>query len=86
MADITHGLYLTNLFGQGINMITGDYSRGASGFLIENGKITLPVHEITVAGNLKDMFRRLVPANDIELRSAVRAPTVRLDDISVAGK
>lgn len=86
MGDIKTGLYLTNLFGQGVNLITGDYSRGASGFLIENGEITTPVHEITVAGNLKEMFLNMSLADDLEYRSSINAPTVRIDNISVAGK
>lgn len=86
MSDIKQGLYITQLFGQGVNMITGDYSRGASGFLIENGKITAPVHEITIAGTLKDMFRNMAAANDLDERYAFSSPTVRLFNMSVAGK
>lgn len=86
MADIKYGLYLTQLFGQGIDMITGDYSRGASGFLIENGQITTPVSEITIAGNLKNMFKNMAAANDLDDRHAVNAPTIRLFNMSVAGK
>lgn len=86
IADIKKGVYITNLFGQGVNLITGDYSRGASGFLIENGKITSPVHEITVAGNLKDMFKNLIAADDLEIKYAFNAPTLRFNKMSVAGK
>ena len=86
IADIKYGLYLTQLFGQGIDMITGDYSRGASGFLIENGQITTPVSEITIAGNLKKMFKNMAAANDLDDRYAVNAPTIRLFNMSVAGK
>lgn len=86
IADIKKGIYVTELFGQGVNLITGDYSRGASGFLIENGKIASPVHEITVAGNLKEMFANLKAAGDLEFRYAVNAPSIRLDRMSVAGK
>lgn len=86
MSDIKRGLYITQLFGQGINMITGDYSRGASGFLIENGKITVPVHEITIAGTLKSMFKNMAAANDLDERYAFSSPTVRLFNMSVAGK
>lgn len=85
-ADIKRGLYITQLFGQGINMITGDYSRGAAGFLIKNGKITTPVSEITVAGNLKKMLKTMQAANDVGDRHAVNAPTVRLNALSIAGK
>ena len=86
IADIKNGIYVTQLFGQGVNMITGDYSRGATGFLIENGKITAPVSEITVAGNLKDMFKTMVAANDLDDRFAVDVPTLCLPKMSVAGK
>ena len=69
----------------GINQITGDYSRGASGFWIENGEITYPVSELTVAGNLKDMFASLRPANDLVFRHGTDAPTIRVDGMTVAG-
>lgn len=85
MADVTRGLYVTQLIGQGVNPVTGDYSRGAAGFIIENGEITAPVDEITIAGNLIDMFRELVPADDLEFRRAVNVPTLRIDGMTVAG-
>jgi PmbA protein len=85
MADVKRGLYVTELIGMGVNSITGDYSRGASGFLIENGAVVQAVAEITIAGNLKDMFRSLVPANDLHFRYATNAPTVRVDGMTVAG-
>ena len=85
MADITEGFYVTEMMGQGVNMVTGDYSRGAAGFWIENGELAYPVSEITIAGNLKDMFARLVPADDLEFRFGVDAPTLRIDDMTVAG-
>lgn len=85
MADIAEGLYVTGLFGQGVNGVTGDYSRGANGFRIVDGRIAGAVSEITVAGNLIDMFRRLVPANDLEFHHAVDAPTLRIDGMTVAG-
>ena len=85
MADIKQGLYLTDLVGHGANMVTGDYSRGAVGFWIENGEIAYPVHEVTIAGNLKEMFKRLTPADDLEIRYGVDAPTLRIDGMSVAG-
>ena len=71
---IRQGLYVTELIGSCVNMVTGDYSRGASGFWIENGELTYPVSEITIAGNLKDMFKTIVPASDLEFRSSVNAP------------
>ena len=85
MADIKCGLYVTGLIGQGVNAVTGDYSRGASGFVIEYGKLAAPVEEITIAGNLVDMFRHLTAANDLEFRRAVNVPTLRIDGMTVAG-
>jgi len=85
IADIAEGVYITELIGMGVNGVTGDYSRGASGFLIEKGQITHAIAEMTVAGNLKDMFRMLVPANDLEFRYAVNAPTLRIEGMTVAG-
>jgi len=83
--DIASGVYVTELIGQGVNGVTGDYSRGAAGFLIEDGQITRPIAEFTIAGNLKDMFRALVPANDLEFRQGINVPTVRVDGMTVAG-
>ncbi len=85
MADIKQGLYITSLMGQGVNGVTGDYSRGAAGFWIENGEIAYPVSEITVASNLKDMFRNLTPASDLERRHGIDAPTLRIEGMTVAG-
>lgn len=85
MADIKEGFYITDLVGQGINMVTGDYSRGAVGFWIENGKTAYPVSEVTIAGNLTQMFKAIRPANDLELLYGVDAPTVRIDGMTVAG-
>lgn len=85
ICDLRTGLYITELFGQGVNMVTGDYSRGASGFWIENGKIAWPVSGFTLAGNLKDMFLNLTPASDLELRHGVDSPTLRIDGMTVAG-
>jgi PmbA protein len=79
------GVYVTELIGQGVNGVTGDYSRGAAGFLIEDGQITRPIAEFTIAGNLKDMFRALVPANDLEFRQGINVPTLRIDGMTVAG-
>jgi PmbA protein len=86
IADIADGFYVTDLIGMGVNMVTGDYSRGASGFWIENGKRTFPVSEVTIAGHLLDIFRRLTPANDLEFRYGTNAPTVRLEGLTVAGQ
>ena len=86
MADIKSGFYVTSLMGSGVNMVTGDYSRGASGFWIENGKIAYPVSEVTIAGNLKDMFLKMTPANDLQFRMAVNAPTIRVEGMTIAGR
>lgn len=85
MADIKEGFYVTDLIGQGVNGLTGDYSRGASGFVIRHGQIEGPVAEVTIAGNLKDMFRNLTPANDLEFRHGTNAPTLRLEGMTLAG-
>lgn len=85
MADITEGIYITEMMGSAINGITGDYSRGAAGFMIRNGVLAEPVAELTVAGNLNDMFMRLVPANDLTFRQSTNAPTIRIDDMMIAG-
>ncbi len=84
--SLTTGLYVTDLIGQGVNAVTGDYSRGASGFWIENGELAWPVSEITIAGNLIDMFAVLVPANDLKFRVAQNAPTILIENMVVAGK
>lgn len=85
MADIKSGFYVTELMGMGVNGITGDYSRGAAGFWIESGQLAFPVSEMTVAGNLNDMFARLAAANDLEFRVGADSPTLRIDDLTVAG-
>ncbi|MGK2741356.1 TldD/PmbA family protein [Tepidicaulis sp. LMO-SS28] len=85
IADIDEGLYVTEMIGMGVNGVTGDYSRGASGFWIEKGKLTFPVSEITVAGNLKDMFAHLTPASDLDFRYGANAPTLRIEGMTVAG-
>jgi PmbA protein len=86
IAGIDHGVYVTELIGHGANLITGDYSRGAAGFLIEKGELTTPVSEITIAGNLKDMFARLVVANDLEYKFATNAPTIVIAGMTIAGR
>jgi PmbA protein len=86
IADIAEGFYVTELIGFGVNQVTGDYSRGATGFWIENGRRTYPVSEVTIAGNLIDMFRSLTPANDLEFRFGTNAPTLRVEGLTVAGQ
>jgi PmbA protein len=85
MADIRLGLYVTELIGMGVNGVTGDYSRGAAGFMIRDGAIAEPVAEITVAGNLLEMFAHLTPANDLRFRRGTDSPTVRVDGMTMAG-
>jgi PmbA protein len=85
MADIEEGFYVTELMGMGVNTVTGDYSCGATGFWIEKGKIAYPVSEVTIAGNLKDMYRALTPANDLVFRYGTNAPTCRIEGMTVAG-
>ena len=83
--DIDEGFYVTDLIGSGANMVTGDYSRGASGFWIEKGQRTYPVSEVTIAGHLLDIFRTVAPANDLEFRYGTNAPTLRLEGLTIAG-
>jgi PmbA protein len=85
IADIEDGLYVTDLIGMGANIVTGDYSRGAAGFWIEHGELTYAVSEVTIAGHLRDIFRTLTPANDLTFRHGINAPTVRVEDLTVAG-
>ena len=85
MADIADGVYVTELIGHGVNGVTGDYSRGASGFRIVNGELAGPVAEFTIAGNLVDMFRALTPADDLEWFRATNVPTIRIDGMMIAG-
>ena len=85
MADIADGVYVTELFGHGVNGVTGDYSRGASGFRIVNGVLAGPVAEFTIAGNLIDMFAAMIPANDLEMHRAMNAPSLRIDGMTIAG-
>jgi len=83
--EIKEGIYITDLFGFGVNLINGDYSQGASGFFIENGKITYPVHEITIASNLSDMLSNLIVANDLSFCGQFNAPTIKIKKMTVAG-
>lgn len=85
IADIAEGFYVTELMGMGINGITGDYSRGAAGFWIKNGTLAYPVSEMTIAGNLLDMYRNLTPADDLVFRYGTNAPTLRVEGMTIAG-
>ncbi len=85
LGDIGEGLLVTELIGMGVNGVTGDYSRGAAGFWIEKGEVAYPVSEITVAGNLREMFQNVTAANDLEFRHGTNAPTLRVDGMMVAG-
>jgi PmbA protein len=85
MKDFGTGLLVTEFIGSTINMVTGDYSRGASGFWIENGERAYPVSGITVAGNLRDMFKALEPASDLIFRGSTNVPSCFLGDMTIAG-
>jgi len=86
IAETGSGFYVTDLIGMGTNLVTGDYSRGAAGYWIENGELTYPVSEVTVAGHLLDMFRSLTPANDLAFKFVTNAPTLRVEGLTVAGQ
>jgi PmbA protein len=87
LADIKEGLYVTEFLGFGVNLVTGDFSRGASGVWIENGELTFPVEEVTVAGNLKDMLNSISEiGSDLEFRGSVACPTIRIDGMTIAGE
>lgn len=86
IATVDHGLYVTELIGFGVNMVTGDYSRGAAGLWIENGELTYPVEEITIAGNLKEMFQNIeMVGSDLELRGRIASPTIKISQMTIAG-
>jgi PmbA protein len=85
IGDIKQGFYVNELIGMGVNGVTGDYSRGAAGFWIENGKLAYPVSEVTIAGNLNSMFAHVIPANDLVFKYGTNAPTLRIDGMTVAG-
>jgi PmbA protein len=85
MADIAEGLYVTEMIGMGVNGVTGDYSRGAAGFMIRNGVLAEPVAEVTIAGRLQDMFAGLVAASDLRLRRGMDAPSIRITEMTLAG-
>jgi PmbA protein len=86
IADIKDGFYVTDLIGSGVNGVTGDYSRGAAGFWIENGLRTYAVSEVTIAGHLLDIFKTMVPASDLAFKYGVNAPTVRIEGLTLAGR
>lgn len=86
IGDISQGLLVTSTIGHGINMVSGDYSKGANGFWIENGEIAFPVSEITIAGNLKDMFAHVTPANDLVFNGATNAPSLKIEGMTIGGK
>jgi PmbA protein len=86
IGDVKTGLYVTETMGFGVNLVTGDYSQGAAGLWIENGELTFAVEEITIAGNLKDMYRNISAiGNDLNFRSASAAPTLRVEGMTIAG-
>jgi PmbA protein len=85
IAGIAEGFYVNDLIGMGVNQVTGDYSRGAAGFWIENGELTYPVSEVTIAGHLSDMYRTLAPADDLEFRYGTNAPTLMVEGLTIAG-
>jgi PmbA protein len=85
IADIEEGLYVTDMIGMGVNLVSGDYSRGASGFWIEKGQCTYPVSEVTIAGRLLEIFKSLEPANDLQFRYGTNAPSLRVEGLTVAG-
>jgi PmbA protein len=86
LSQVHNGFYVTELFGMGVNMITGDYSQGAAGFRIENGTLTQAVSEVTIAGQLQDMFKRMIAANDLTFRYSTNSPTLAIEGMMVAGK
>ena len=85
IAAVDDGFYVSELIGMGVNGVTGDYSRGASGFWIKNGKLQYPVNEVTITSNLKDMFLNMTVADDLEFRYGANVPTLRVDGMTVGG-
>jgi PmbA protein len=86
LAGVPAGLYVTGLMGFGVNVVTGDYSRGATGLWIENGQLTFAVEEVTIAGNLAEMLMNVTAVgNDLEFRGSVASPTLRIDGMTIAG-
>ncbi len=85
IGSLKSGFYVTEVFGQGVDMVTGEYSRGASGFWIENGELAYPVSEVTIASNLKEMFMRMVPASDLDRNFGTASPTLMIEGMTLAG-
>ena len=85
ISSISNGFYITDMIGSSVSMVTGDYSRGASGFWIKNGELSTPITEATIAGNLKDMFKTLKPANDLDFTHSINCPTILIDGMTIAG-
>ena len=85
ISSISNGFYVTDMIGSSVSMVTGDYSRGASGFWIKNGELSTPITEATIAGNLKDMFMTLKPANDLDFSHSINCPTLLIEDMTIAG-
>ncbi|MGH7986700.1 MAG: metallopeptidase TldD-related protein, partial [Candidatus Binataceae bacterium] len=87
LGSVQQGLYVTELIGFGVNSVTGDYSRGAGGLWIEHGELAFPVQEITIAGNLKEMFKSIAMiGNDLKWRATVVSPTIKIDEMMIAGE
>ena len=85
ISNVKDGLYITDMIGSSISMVTGDYSRGASGFWIKNGQLSQPITEATIAGNLKEMFLHMLPANNLDLNSTISAPSILINEMTIAG-
>ena len=85
ISSVGNGFYVTDMIGSSVSIVTGDYSRGASGFWIKNGELSTPITEATIAGNLKDMFMTLKPANDLDFSHSINCPTILIDGMTIAG-
>jgi PmbA protein len=85
ISNVSDGFYVTDMIGSSVSMVTGDYSRGASGFWIKNGELSTPITEATIAGNLKEMFMTLQPANDVDYSHSINCPTLLIDGMTIAG-
>ena len=85
ISNVSNGFYVTDMIGSSVSMVTGDYSRGASGFWIKNGELSTPITEATIAGNLKDMFMTLKPANDLDFSHSINCPTILIEGMTIAG-